>query len=84
MALINPQCSFARSLVQKLKERCGSGGGNQPKAAPGTRPPASQASIKTLAQTPTIGVEMDTLVTAKPRPKHVFEMREIGGIMVQL
>eukprot|EP01052_Picozoa_sp_SAG31_P011413 SAG31_NODE_644_length_13275_cov_39.464633_9_plen_63_part_00 len=27
---------------------------------------------------------MDTLVTTKPHPRHVFEVREIGGVMVQL
>ena len=34
--------------------------------------------------TQTIGVEMDTLTTPKPWPKLQFELREIGGVMVQL
>ena len=31
-----------------------------------------------------IGVEMDTLATIKPWPKLSFEVREIGGVMLQL
>ena len=34
--------------------------------------------------TPTIGVEMDSLTAPKPWPRLRFELREIGGVMVQL
>ena len=40
--------------------------------------------IRCLLPAAQIGVEMDTFVTAKPRARQFFEMREIGGIMVQL
>jgi ADP-ribosylation factor-like protein 3 len=58
-------------LVGKLRDICNGGA-------------AHSDSKYVTDSTPTIGVEMDTLTTCKPRAKITFEIRELGGIMVQL